>query len=98
MTDGLDPAHYLPAPSLSWYSMLKYTKDELALLTDIDIDIGIGITQCSHRISNANNPYMLDKYDKEKEDVHKMIGVRSKLGTSKLIPNLNNRTKYVIDY
>jgi hypothetical protein len=76
MTYGLDPAHYLTAPSLSWDSMLKYTKVELAFLTDIDMihylrkGIRGGITQCSHRISNANNPYMLDKYDIEKEDVY----------------------------
>lgn len=34
---GLDPAHYLTAPSLSFDAMLKYTKIEIELLTDIDM-------------------------------------------------------------
>ncbi|KAJ8954711.1 hypothetical protein NQ318_011404 [Aromia moschata] len=33
----LDPAHYLTAPSLSWDAMLRFTRVELQLLTDIDM-------------------------------------------------------------
>jgi hypothetical protein len=74
-TYGLDPAQYFTAPSLSWDAMLKYTGVELDLLTEIDMihflrkGIRGGITQCSHRISNANNPFM-PNYDQEKEKLY----------------------------
>lgn len=68
---GLDPAHYLTSPALSWDAMLKYTKVRLEALTDIDmllfVEKGLrgGISQCSHRYSKANNKY-LDDYDSNK--------------------------------
>ena len=34
---GLDPAHYYTTPGLTWDAMLKFTKIELELLTDIDM-------------------------------------------------------------
>jgi hypothetical protein len=34
---GLDPAHYISSPGLSWDAMLKYTGIELELLIDQDI-------------------------------------------------------------
>jgi hypothetical protein len=34
---GLDPAHYISSPGLSWDAMLKYTGIELELLTDKDM-------------------------------------------------------------
>ena len=36
---GLDPAHYLTSPGLSWEALLKKTRVELELLTDIDMHL-----------------------------------------------------------
>lgn len=66
---GLDPAHYLTVPSLSFDAMLKYTNVELELLHDYDmylfIEKGIrgGITSCVKRYATANNQYLKSNYD-----------------------------------
>lgn len=68
---GLDPAHYLTAPSLSWDALLKMTKINLELLTDYDmylmIEQGIrgGISMISNRYAKANNKYMKNYDNKE---------------------------------
>ena len=36
---GLDPAHYLTIPSLTWDACLKFTNVELELITDPEIFI-----------------------------------------------------------
>ncbi len=58
---GLDPAHYISTPSLSWDAMLKYSGIELELLTDQDMLLmfmeGIrGVLSCiMRRYDKANN-------------------------------------------
>ena len=66
-TYDLDPCHYYSAPNISWDAMLKTTKIELDLLSDIDILLfceeairgglnGIG----EKRYLKANNAYLPD--------------------------------------
>ncbi|CAH1101901.1 unnamed protein product [Psylliodes chrysocephalus] len=71
-TYGLDPAHYYTLPGFTWDAMLKYTKQELDLLTDIDmfmfVESGIrgGLSQvCTKRRAHANNKY-IENYDSSK--------------------------------
>jgi len=53
---GLDPAHYYTLPGFTWDAMLKHTRVNFELLTDIDkvmfIERGIrgGLSQCSHAV------------------------------------------------
>ncbi|XP_078032837.1 uncharacterized protein LOC144467773 [Augochlora pura] len=73
----LDPAHYVTLPSFTWDAMLKMTKVELELLTDVDmllfVERGIrgGLSQCSHRHASANNKYM-QNYDEKKPSTYLM--------------------------
>ena len=68
-THKLDPAWYYTLPGYSWDAMLKYTKQELELLDDIDmvnmIKAGTrgGISSIMHRFARANNKYMTRKLD-----------------------------------
>jgi hypothetical protein len=68
---GLDPAHYYTAPGMSWDALLKKTRVNLELLSDIDMHLffekGLrdGISMVSHRHAKANNP-QVEVYDPEK--------------------------------
>ena len=68
----LDPAHYYTSPGLSWDALLKFSRQKLELLSDINtiqfIESGIrgGVSMISHRHSIANNKYMKN-YDPNKE-------------------------------
>ena len=61
---GLDPLHYVSSPGLAWDAMLKMTKINLDLITDIDMQLSIergmhgGISYIAHRHAEANNQYM----------------------------------------
>lgn len=68
----LDPAHYFTTPGFTWDAMVKYTKVELELLTDIDMVLFIrkgirgGISQCCNRYAKANDEYLETEF-KENE-------------------------------
>jgi len=70
---GLDPAHYFSAPGMSWDALLKMTKVELELLTDIDMHLFMekglrgGVCMVSKRFAKANNPQCPD-YDSSKQN------------------------------
>ena len=69
---GLDPCHYFSCPGLNWDAVLKMTRIELDLISDIDIHLFIekemrgGISYIAKRHSKANNKYM-ECYDSSKE-------------------------------
>ena len=64
----LDPYHYFTLPGLSWDAMLKMTKVELELMSDINmfqfIEKGMrsGISNIMHRYGKANNKLMRITY------------------------------------
>lgn len=70
---NLDCLYYYTAPGLSFDAMLKYTKIELELFTEVEMyefcEKGIrgGLSQISKRHAVANNKYM-SVYDPKKED------------------------------
>ena len=69
---GLDPCHYFISPGLIWDAMLKMTRIELNLISDIDMHLFNekrmrgGIFYIAKRYSKANNKYM-ESYDSSKE-------------------------------
>ena len=71
---GLDPCHYFSSPGLSWEAMLKMTRIELEVISDIDMHLFIGkgmrggLSYIAKIHSNANNKYT-ENYDSNKESV-----------------------------
>ena len=69
---GLDSCHYFSSLGLSWDAMLKMTRIELDLISDIDMHLFIekgvrgGIFYIAKRHSKANNKYMECYYSSEK--------------------------------
>jgi hypothetical protein len=74
---GLDPAHYLSAPGLSWDTFLKRSGSEIELMSDMDMfqffEKGMrGRTSyIAHRYSKANNKHM-STHDEEMENSYLM--------------------------
>ena len=64
--NGVDPAHYTSSPGMSWDSVLKMTKAEIELITDIELynffkkGLRGGISMVSKRYAKANNPLFSD--------------------------------------
>ena len=58
----LDPANYFSSPGISWDALLKKTKINLELLTDIDMHLFMEkvlrgrLSMVSKRFGKANNP------------------------------------------
>jgi len=71
----LDPAHYYSAPGLSWDAMLRFTKGQLELLTDVDMlyffmeGIRGGLSVINKRYVKINNKYMKN-YDVKKPSTY----------------------------
>ena len=61
---GLDPCNYLSLPGFTWDAMLKMTKVEIELISDLDqytfVEDGLrgGVCTINHRHFAANNPYL----------------------------------------
>ena len=72
---GLDPCHYLSLPGFGFDAMLKMTRVELELFTDMDMYLFVeqslrgGITTTNHRYAKANNPYLMD-YDDSRDTTY----------------------------
>ena len=77
---GLDPAHYVSAPQLSWDAMLKITGIELEQIADPEmfrtIDSGMrgGVCMISRRHAVANNPDMGARYHPDQPITHILYG------------------------
>ena len=76
---GLDPCHYITSPGLAWDTMLKMTKINLDLISDIEMQLFIekamrgGISYIAHRHAKANNKYMKNYNEKEESSYIKCI-------------------------
>lgn len=68
----LDPAHFCTAPSLSWNACLRYTKQKLEIIRDVDMNLFIdsalvgGVSAARNPHLKANNPQVMG-YDPMKK-------------------------------
>ena len=68
----LHPTWYFTAPGLAWHAVLKETKVELELLSDVGMLLMIGngvrggISMISNRFGRANSKYIDEAYDETK--------------------------------
>ena len=68
----VDPCHYLTAPSMFYDALLKMTRVELELVSDLEMFDFIergkrgGVNTVMRRHAEANNKYMGDKFDPSK--------------------------------
>ena len=91
---GLDPAHFVSLPGLTWQACLKKTNIELELLTDYDmllmVEEGIrgGICHSIHRYAEANNKYMKNYNNNEESSYIQYLDVNNLYGwaMSKKLP------------
>ena len=73
----LDPCNYFSAPGLSWDALLRMTKINLDLISDVNVQLFIekgmrgGISYIAHRHAVANNKYMKN-YNPERESSYIM--------------------------
>ena len=71
---GLDACHYITSPGLAWDAMLKMTKINTDLISDIEMQLFIekgmrgGISYIAHRHARANNKCMRKEHYNEKEE------------------------------
>ena len=72
----LDPVHFYKSPGLAWKACLKHTGIKLELLTDPDMllmfEQGIrgGITQAVRKYALANNKYIVDRFNPNKDTTY----------------------------
>ena len=72
----LDPCHYFMLPRLSWDAMLKMTKIELELTSDIDMfqfiekDMRGGVSIIMHRYGKANNKQIQNYVKEPSDEIH----------------------------
>jgi len=63
-TYGLDPAHYISTPAMTWDAFLKYSRVKIEQITDMEmmnmVEAGIrgGISMASHKYCKSNNKYL----------------------------------------
>ena len=99
---SLDPAYFYMAPGLAWKACLKKTGVRLELLTDPDMllmfERGIrgAITQAVHRYASANNKYMGDLYDPNKESSYlQYLNANNLYGWAMSQPLPTSKSKWV---
>ena len=99
---SLDPAHFYTAPGLAWKASSRKTRVRLELLSDPDMllmferRIRGGITQAVHRYALANNKYMGDMYNPNKESKYlQYLDANNLYGWTMSQPLLTSKFKWV---